>query len=105
MGVSVHQPALMTFCQMSKKEKESITEAILKQKVANNRKTEAQYAEHRERVMGKEAVDQSAGTQSDWDDTLLIRIVRVAYGSAVKWRREIKADGDNEVQKGSVDIE
>ena len=55
----------MIFCQMSKKEKESIIEAILKQKVANNRKAEAQYAEHRERVMDKEAADQAADAQSD----------------------------------------
>ena len=90
LGVSGHQPALMIFCQMTKKEKESIIEAIRKQKVANNRKAEAQYTEHRERTTEKEAVDQAAGTQSDWDDTILLRIARIAYGSAVKWRKGTK---------------
>ena len=46
LGVSGHQPALMLFCHMTKEEKDTVTEAILKQKVANNRKADAIYAEH-----------------------------------------------------------
>ena len=49
LGVSGHQPAIMAFCQMTKSEKAQVTEAILKQKVANNKKAEALYTEHRER--------------------------------------------------------
>ena len=56
-------------------------------------------------MKGKEAADQAAGTQSDWDDTLLIRIARVAYGSAVKWKREIKTEETNEIQTGSAETE
>ena len=49
LGVSGQQPAIMAYCQMTKSEKDQITEAILKQKVANNKKAEAMYTEHRER--------------------------------------------------------
>ena len=38
LGISGHQLALMAFCQMTKSEKAQITEAILKQKIANNKK-------------------------------------------------------------------
>ena len=48
LGVNGHQPAIMAFCQMSKGEKAQITEAILKQKIANKKKAETLYTEHRE---------------------------------------------------------
>ena len=38
LGVSGHQPAIMAFCQMAKREKTKITEAILKQKLPTTRK-------------------------------------------------------------------
>ena len=95
----------MTFCQLTKKEKDSIIEATFKQKVANNRKAEAQYAEHQERVMGNEAADQAAGIQSDWGDTLIIRIARAAYGSDVKWKREIKTEEASELKTGSAETQ
>ena len=81
LGVSGHQPALMFFCHMTREEKIKITEAILKQKVANNKKADAIYAEH----SGK-------GRDHTPSDTIILRIARIAYGSTVKWKRETKAD-------------
>ena len=81
LGVSGHQPALMLFCHMTREEKDIITEAILKQKVANNRKADAVYAEHLGKIRDNVP-----------SDTIILRIARIAYGSTVKWKRETKAD-------------
>ena len=53
LGVFGHQPAIKAYCQMTKDEKAKVTESILKQKIANNRKAEATFVEHREREKGK----------------------------------------------------
>ena len=49
LGIFGHQPAMKAYCQMTKGEKAQITESILRQKMANNRKAEAIFAEHREK--------------------------------------------------------
>jgi len=53
LGVFGHQPAIKAFCQMTKEEKTRITESILKQKIANNRKSEATFTPHQEKAKGK----------------------------------------------------
>ncbi len=60
LGVSGQQPAIMALCQMTTSEKAQITEAILKQKVANNKKAEALYTEHRERQQKAEESEEAA---------------------------------------------
>ena len=39
LGIFGHQPASKAYCQMTKGEKTQITESILKQKIANNKKS------------------------------------------------------------------
>ena len=58
LGIFGHQPAIKAYCQMSPEEKTTIMGHILKQKVANNRKVESTFAEHREK--GKEKGRQHA---------------------------------------------
>jgi len=69
---------------MTKNEKAQITEAILKQKIANNKKAEALYAEHRERKSKAEGPGTMTETIEEQDDTILLRIARIAYGLAVR---------------------
>lgn len=92
LGVFGHQPAIKVFCQMTKDEKARITENILKQKIANNRKAEATFVEHRERERGKEASEQTGNAAEKPEDTILIRIARIAFGAPVRWKREIRED-------------
>ena len=57
LGIYGHQPAIKAYCQMSQEEKAKITEHILKQKIANNRKAEVLFAEHRGKGKAKEKLD------------------------------------------------
>ena len=53
LGIYGHQPAIKAYCHMSNEEKATITEHILKQKIANNRKAEIILVEHREKGKAK----------------------------------------------------
>ena len=50
LGNNGHQFAIVVYCKLTGDEKVKVTDAILKQKVANNPKAEKQLAEHRERI-------------------------------------------------------
>jgi hypothetical protein len=103
LGVSGHQPAIMAFCQMTKREKTKITEAILKQKAANNKKAEKLYDEFQQRQTRSEESVQTAETFKEQGDRILFRIARVATGTAVRWKREIKANSDCQMQTGKIE--
>lgn len=77
IGISGHQPAIAAYCKMTGDEKETITDAIMKQKVANNPKAEKQLAEHRER------------SKQDQESKVIIRIARVAVGASLRWQRKL----------------
>ena len=77
LGIMGHQPAIAAYCKMTKEEKEKVTDAIMKQKVANNPKAEKQLAEHRER------------SKQDQGTKIIIHIARIAVGASVRWERKI----------------
>ena len=83
--------------------KAQITEAILKQKVANNKKTDALYVEFRERQENSEEPDQAAKANEEQCDRILLRIARIATGTAVRWKRETKANDNSEMQTGEME--
>ena len=97
LGVSGHQPAIMAFCQMSKWEKAQITEAILKQKVANDKKTDALYVGYRERQNKSEESEQAAKAFEEQGNRILLRIARIATGIVVRWKRETKTNDRSEM--------
>ena len=102
LGISGHQPALMAFCQMTNSEKkEQITEAILKQRIAN-KKAETLDAEHRERMIKAEVSEPATKTFEEHDETILLRIARIAYGTAVRWKRETRIKESNEMHMGDT---
>jgi len=72
LAVNGHQPAIAAYCELNKKGKEEIGNAILKQKVANNAKAEKQLLEHRERA------------KQDNESKIRIRIARIVAGAAVR---------------------
>ena len=82
LGIYGHQPAIKAYCQISQEEKATIVGHILKQKIANNRKAEIIFAEHREREMQGE----NDGLEQR-DNTILLRKTRIAYGAPVKWKK------------------
>ena len=92
LGIYGHQPAIKAYCQMSTEEKATIMEHILKQKVANNRKAEVIFAEHRQREMRRNDHKQADGCRDFNDDTILLRKARVAYGAPIRWKREMGKD-------------
>ena len=53
LGTNGHQPSITVYCKMTREEKEKVTDAIMKQKIANNKKAELQFTEHGERKKGK----------------------------------------------------
>ena len=50
LGVNRHQPAIKAFCQVTNHEKEQIVEAILKQKIANNKNADLNNLERGEKA-------------------------------------------------------
>ena len=83
LGISGHQPAIAAYCKMTRDEKGKVTDAIMKQKVANNPKAEKQLAEHRER------------SKQDQESKVIIRITRVATGASVRWQRKLSHRAGN----------
>ena len=71
LGINGHQPAIAAYCEMTKEEKEKVTDAIMQHKVANNPKAEKQFAGQRER------------SKQDQGSKISIRIARIAVGASV----------------------
>ena len=63
-------------------------EHILKQKIANNRKAETIYAEYRQRELQRISSKQTEDSSEQWDDTILLRKARIAFGEPVRWKRD-----------------
>ena len=90
LGVSGHQPAIMAYCQMTKIEKGQVVEAILKQKIVNNKKAEALFEEHRERQKKVDESEEAAQAFALQGNKILLRIARVATGASVRWNKTCK---------------
>ena len=79
---------------MNKDEKNKVTEAILKQKVANNSKAEKTYAEYRDRKnIGGEATR----------ETILLKVARVASGASVRWKRNFQKEDERKHERHQAD--
>ena len=83
--------------------KAQITKAILKQKIANNKKAEALYTEHRERKEKAEESEEAAKAFEAQGDKILLRIARIATGTSVRWKRKVRANDGSEMQTGQTD--
>jgi len=77
--------------------KKKNTDAILKQKNANNKKAEAIYCEHRERRKHTEPTGKENESGSK-ENKILLKKARIAIGATVKWEREYRGLKDEERQ-------
>ena len=77
------------------------TEAILKQTVANNKKVEALFEEHRERKKKAVETEESAQSSVIQRNKILLRIARVATGASVRWKRSLKINDASEEETGT----
>ena len=98
LGVNGHQPAIKAFCQATTQEKEQIVEAILKQEIANNKKADITFLEHRERQRQAEHTGKDANNVGKEAEKILLRKTRIAIGATVKWERKYRGLNDEERQ-------
>ena len=55
-------------------------------------KTEALYVEHREQQKKAEESEQATKAFEEQGDKILLRIARIATGTSVRWKREVRAN-------------
>jgi hypothetical protein len=75
LGIEGNQPAVAAYCEVTKEEDDTITKAILQQKVGANPKAMKAHNELKEEQNGQ--------------GTILYRKARIAYRATVRWKRNI----------------
>ena len=95
LGVEGNQPAIAAFVDMTKHEREVVARSIFMQKIGHNNKAMKQYDEHQKRVSEAAEANQTTGDDGNdqreaKDNSMLIKINRVATRTAIRWKRITK---------------
>ena len=61
------------------------------------------YTEHRERQLKAEESEEAAKAFEAQGDKILLRIARIATGTSVRWKRNVRANDGSEMQTGETE--
>ena len=99
LGVEGNQPAIAAFVDMKRHEREEVARSIYMQKIGHNNKAMKQYDEHKRRLNEAAEAKRMAGEDGNdqgeaEDDSMLIKINRVATRTAIRWKRSTSTSTD-----------
>ena len=106
LGVTGNQPAITGYCKMDKREKRSIEEAIILQKIGANQQTTKAFRELKSRS------EQSTMEQGTLEETplemqpksqeeMLLKKARIAVGATIRWKRSFVEEADEAQKEGT----
>lgn len=110
LGVTGNQPAIAAFVAMTTEERKRITRSIMMLKVGNNTKDMKQYDEHVARMEDTQRSEERPVQEADWltrtEETILVKINRIAMGTVVRWTRKVtKSEQGDEHDRRKNDVQ